>query len=451
MSLSFLPSYLQNWIDAECNSPEKDDLFDFQETTEEKGDWVVINYGKTTNEENKNELDDLISQYVIVKNHIPENETENKNKISKTDDSAEKPRKYSDDMKNVTNGARKKAKRRIYEPNKLRSTEVLRAARRYSPMIGGMPQHFPKIALERIEEDVRTAKGMLLSSRTNCQCPIKSEGCLVENRIVPYYGNKQQAISSSEILEVFHQLAKITCTTAIHCDSSQLNRFPVVQEFSLKCTSPATPIYQGVNAYNLDNLFTTTKPMKHLQLMSPVQLYGGNNSTMMSTNVPCNYGSFLKNVCDDIILQDYRESPSKMFSINPFESLHARLFSTKTKFENLLRSIMVLHFILNKKLESWKSFSSGMFRNFSFANQTSMFRSTVASTIVPQFDIKPASFVTTSEKSRCSANSLNLTTKQLRRQNRRGNRSCATTSNRQRGMKHGRFQNNVGRRESWRC
>ena len=107
MSLSFLPSYLRNWIDAECNSPEKDDLFDFQ-ATEEKDDWVVINYRKTTNEENKNELDDLLSQYVIVKNHTQENETENNNKISKKDDSTGK-----------------RAKRRIYEQNKLRSMECL--------------------------------------------------------------------------------------------------------------------------------------------------------------------------------------------------------------------------------------------------------------------------------------------------------------------------------------
>ena len=447
-SLSFLPSYLRNWIDAECNSPEKDDLFDFQETTEEKDDWVVINYRKTTNEENKNELNDLLSQYVIVKNHAQENETENNNKISKKDDSTEKPSKYSDDMENG-----KRAKRWIYEQNKLRSMEVLRATRRYSPILGVMPQHFPKIALERIEEDFRTADRLLLSNQTNCQCPIKSEECVVENRIVPYYGNKQHAISSSEILEleVFHQLAKITCTTVIHCDSSQSNPFPVVQEFSLERTFPTTPTYQVVNACNLDSLFTTTKPTKHLQLMSPVQLYGVNNSTtMMSTKDPCNYSSFLKNVCDDVILQDYRESPSKMFSINPFESaLHARLFSTKAKFENLLRSIMVLHFILNKKLESWKSFSSGMFRNFPFANQTSKFRSTAASTVVPQYDNKP-SFATTPE-TYFPAKSFNLTTKQLRRQNRRANRSCATTSNRQRGMKHGRFQNNVGRRESWRC
>lgn len=435
MSLSFLPSYLRNWIDAECNSPEKDDLFDFQ-ATEEKDDWVVINYRKTTNEENKNELDDLLSQYVIVKNRTQENETENNNKISKKDDSTGK-----------------RAKRRIYEQNKLRSMEVLRATRRYSPIIGGMPQHFPKIALERIEEDFRTADGMLLSNQTNCQCPIKSEECcVVENRIVPYYGNKQHAILSSEILEVFQQLAKITCTTVIHCDNSQSNPFPVVQEFSLKRTFPTTPTYQVVNACNLDSLFSTTKPTKHLQLMSPVQLYGVNISTttMMSTKDPCNYSSFLKNVCDDVILQDYRESPSKFFSINPFESaLHARLFSTKAKFENLLRSIMVLHFILNKKLESWKSFSSGMFRNFPFANQTSMFTSTAASTVVQQYDNKP-SFAATPE-TQFPAKSFNLTTKQLRRQNRCANRSCATTSNRQRGMKHGRFQNNVGRRESWRC
>jgi hypothetical protein len=60
MSFSFLPSYLQIWIEAERNCKEQE--YDLHENIDQEYDWVVV--------DNRNEAakwNDLLQDYVVIK------------------------------------------------------------------------------------------------------------------------------------------------------------------------------------------------------------------------------------------------------------------------------------------------------------------------------------------------------------------------------------------------
>ena len=59
MSFSFLPSYLQNWIEAEKNCKEQE--CDLHETIDQEYDWIVVDY---RNEAAK--LNDLLQDYIVI-------------------------------------------------------------------------------------------------------------------------------------------------------------------------------------------------------------------------------------------------------------------------------------------------------------------------------------------------------------------------------------------------
>ena len=60
MSLSFLPSYLRTWIEAEKICKEQE--CDLQETIDQEYDWVLVDY---RNEAAK-QPDDLLQDYLVI-------------------------------------------------------------------------------------------------------------------------------------------------------------------------------------------------------------------------------------------------------------------------------------------------------------------------------------------------------------------------------------------------
>ena len=59
MSFSFLPSYLQNWIEAEKNYKEQE--CDLHETIDQEYDWVVVDYRNEAAKSN-----DLLQDYIVI-------------------------------------------------------------------------------------------------------------------------------------------------------------------------------------------------------------------------------------------------------------------------------------------------------------------------------------------------------------------------------------------------
>lgn len=449
MSLSFLPSYLRNWIEVERNSLESDNgieksLCDLQETVDEKDDWVVVSYRKgTVDEVEEDNLNDLLQQYVVIGTNTSQDNAENKVKKSESSDNKEISTELLDNTAKDS-GTRKSAKRRPHGPSKVKSTAMLKA-HRYCPYVS-VPHQLPcKIAIEKpnvpLVLKLNIAEGLFSSNQPAFNSPLKPQERQVENRIVPYYGKKHQGILPSEVLQVFRRLPEKTSTVIVPCDFPQLNYLRACaldDSVCVKYTNPSARTFHVVNTSDFD-FFTSKKMTGHS--MSLVRIHLVNNSPMLSLKHSCKDYQFPKTAYEDVVLQDYKEPPSKIFSINTSESLYSRFYSTKNKFENLLRSIIVLHILLKKKLESWKTMCN--------ISKISIPSSTPTSTIAPYCNTKQP-FSTIPEKSpRCQAHAVNVTTKQLRRQNRCAMRNHTTTSNRQRGMKCGRFQNNVGHRESW--
>lgn len=455
--MSFLPSYLRWWIKTEKLSSEKDRSFfyDLQEATNEKDDWVVISYRRPKASVDKNELDDLLQQYIVIETHTARNNEGDEPEKSNTVDF----RKRSTGLSNDTvddNGKRKRAKNQPYTATKLRSAMIVRA-RRYCRYVG-IPNQFPKFAKEsnKLEGNAPEVTSFnsterLLSSSSptmSSNNSLQSKGVPVENRIVPYYGSKHQAISPSDVLQAFNCLLQQTSTVVAPCDFPQFSTLPAIHDVCVKYTDPNPKTFQVINACYLGHSFIPIKLTGQLDFVSPVRMHMVSNPVVLSLKNSSNDNHYSKDAYEDIVIQDNRESPSKIFSINSFESFYTRFFSTKSKFESLLKSVMVLHCLLNKKLESWKSTSS-LFWEFPLGyRQISTPKSTPASGTGVHCNTKHQ-FLTNPRTLRHQADVQNVTAKQIHRQNRRAMRNQVTNSNRQRGMKSGRFNNNVGHRESW--
>lgn len=136
-------------------------------------------------------------------------------------------------------------------------------------------------------------------------------------------------------------------------------------------------------------------------------------------------------------IEDYSVSSTTRSEDDAAESLHSRIRKTRKRVEKILNSLLLLHFLIGEKLHCWKT----RITNFSADN-----------ILTPKSPVSccATSTITSRDKHVRKVNTVHVTNKQLRRQNRATLRNNLSNSNRQRGMKNGRFQSNVGHRESWR-
>ncbi|CAB4003721.1 Hypothetical predicted protein [Paramuricea clavata] len=427
MSLSFLPSYLRTWIEAEKICKEQE--CDLQETIDQEYDWVLVDY---RNEAAK-QSDDLLQDYLVI---------EGQGSARKEDDA------WLDVGQRTTgsSGRSRKAARRARK-------RARRSADRHSPYLG-IPFKFTKQPTSGIVPMVKidSSKECLPNSMTSIK-PCETERC-----IVPFYGKEHHGVQLSEVLRVFEDLSKKTSTAIIHCDFAQFNSLNVCTTRDLVCVKNSYPFVQKCVMNTLDQCMfsdiTIARDQRNFpdvmirdQCMCPdvvtrdQRMFPRMIPSDLNNKLVLPYHDAVENDDEDIF-EDCMDSTFKIFSLSTSESLYSKFNATKKKLEDLLRSLLLLHLFVGKKFQSWKD------TTMSNLSQLSTGHVIPAKTITPHYDVTK-SFVSVPEKSQGPTNAGHVTGKKLRRQNRMAMRNNVVNSNRQRGMKNGRFQNNVGHRESW--
>jgi hypothetical protein len=294
--------------------------------------------------------------------------------------------------------------------------------------------------------------------------------CELEKIIVPFNGSEHPNIQLSEALQVFQDLSKKTSTAIIYCDFAQFNSLNVCTTRDLICVENSRPVMQKSRAMSTLDQFMFPDILNCGRCMcSDVMTHGkcmcldvireqctcSNVVTRdqrlfkfpemihsdLNNKVVTPYSEAIESDDEDVF-EDCIDSPFKIFSLSASQSLCSKLYTTKKKLENLLSSLLFLHLLVGKKLQSWKD------TTMSNISQLSTGFVSAIQTPTPHYQVaKP--FVPLPEKSRGHPNAGRVPGKQLRRQNRFATKNNVVNSNRQRGMKNGRFQNNVGHRESW--
>ena len=282
--------------------------------------------------------------------------------------------------------------------------------------------------------------------------------CETENSIVPFYGKEHHGVQLSEVLRVFEDLSKKTSTAIIHCDFAQFNSLNVCTTRDLVCVKNSHPFVQKCVMNTLDQCMfsdiTIARDQRNFpdvmirdQCMCPdvvtrdQRIFPRMIPSDLNNKLVLPYHDAVENDDEDIF-EDCMNSTFKIFSLSTSESLYSKFNATKKKLEDLLRSLLLLHLFVGKTFQSWKD------TTMSNLSQLSTGHLIPAQTITPHYDVTK-SFVSVPDKSQGPTNAGHVTGKKLRRQNRMAMRNNVVNSNRQRGMKNGRFQNNVGHRESW--
>ena len=286
-----------------------------------------------------------------------------------------------------------------------------------------------------------------------------------EKSIVPY-GKDHHGVQISEVLRVFQDLSKKTSTAIIYCDFAQFNSLNVCTTRDLVCVNNSHPFVHKC-AINNQCMFSDiitrgqcTCPdfmardqcmcidITRDQCMCPGIMT--RKERVFPHMIPSDLNSKLVHPCheavendDEEVFEDCIDSTFKIFSLITSESLYSKFYTTKKKLENLMRSLLLLHLFVGQKLQSWKD------TTMSNIAQLSTGLTGPVQTSTPHYDVTK-SFTSVPDKSCGHTNAGHVTGKQLRRQNRFAMRNNVVNSNRQRGMKNGRFQSNVGHRESWR-
>ena len=288
--------------------------------------------------------------------------------------------------------------------------------------------------------------------------------CENEKSIVSLFSNDYRSVP--EMLRVFQELSKKTMTAVICCDFAQCNALNVCETGELVNVKKSysmqkyeliidQSIYPGICSRQqylcLDitpgdkyigrdivarEQCTLHDPVTRDQLIFPHMI-----PPDLGNKLVLPYHEAVENDDEDLF-EDCIDSPSKIFSLSKSESLYSKFYATKKKMEDLLRSLVLLHLLVGKKLQSWKDTAVSNITQLSTGNITPV------CTTSSHYDARK-SFVPVTERTRDHTNVSHVTDKQLRRQNRMVTRNKMVNSNRQRGMKNGRFQNNVGHRESW--
>ena len=146
---------------------------------------------------------------------------------------------------------------------------------------------------------------------------------------------------------------------------------------------------------------------------------------------------------EEDVFEDCIDSKSQIFSLSTTsESLYSKIYTTKKKFDDLLKSLLLLHMFVGRKLHSLKDVAMSNITQLATGHLTPVV------TNAPHYNA-PKPYPVVSEKPRDLAKTGHVMGKQLRRQNHMSIKNNAVNSNRKRGMKYGRFQSNVGHRESW--
>ena len=284
-----------------------------------------------------------------------------------------------------------------------------------------------------------------------------------------------------EMLRVFQKLAMKTSTAIIHCDFAQLNVLNVCTTRDTVCLKNSHEVWQNYRTMNTSDQYLFSDIMKRDQFMHLGKFTRDMIADFLIPDKPAG-----KHTCLDVVTRDqcmcsnimtreqqmfpqmipsdlnnqlvlpYDEAVAKkdggileyrcddasksiLFSVATSETLHSKFSTTKKRMEDLVRSLLILHLVVSKKLQSWKDATISNISQLLFEYVIP------AHFPAPHYDgTKPFP-----ERSYCHTNAGQVTGKQLRRQNRMAVRNNVVNSNRQRGMKCGRFQNNVGHHDSW--
>ena len=100
MSLSFLPSYLRNWIEAEINSKEQE--CDLQESIDDEYDWVLLEYRNQAGKQ----LNELLQDYIVL-----QDQQNVRNVDDEWFDVGQRTAKCAERSRKAARRARKRAKR----------------------------------------------------------------------------------------------------------------------------------------------------------------------------------------------------------------------------------------------------------------------------------------------------------------------------------------------------
>ena len=290
----------------------------------------------------------------------------------------------------------------------------------------------------------------------------------MKKSIVPFYGKDHPSIQLSEALRVFQDLSKKTSTAIIYCDFAQFNSLNVCTARDWICVKNSHAVVQKSRAITTLNQCMFSDVLTRDRCMLPdvmtreqcVCFDMKREQCMCSDLVTDNQSLFPQMIPSDLnnkivvpfseavesddedVFEDCIGSTFKIFSLSASKSLCSKLYTTKKKMENLLSSLLFLHLFVGKKLQSWKDTTMSNISQLSTGLVSPILPTT------PHYEVTK-SFVPVPEKSQGRPNAGYVTGKQLRRQNRFTQRNNVVNSNRRRGMKNGRFQNNVGHRESW--
>ena len=267
-----------------------------------------------------------------------------------------------------------------------------------------------------------------------------------EKKIAPFYEKDRCDITG--VLQAFQNLSEQTSTATIYCDFAQLNCFNLCPTRDLVCVRNSDSFIQKYLTISALDQCMFSNIIAREQCMCPnIESLGQSNTFPLV--IPQDLGGKLVlpyqediGNDDEEVFHDCIGSTSKIFSLNASECLYSTFNTTKKKLEDLFKPLLFLHLFVGKKLQSWKD------TTMSNITQLSTGYINTVQTTAPRCDVtKP--FVPVPEKSCGHKNTGHVTGKQLRRQNRMAIKNNAVKSNRKRGMKNGRFQSNVGHRESW--
>ena len=339
---------------------------------------------------------------------------------------------------------------------------------RHSPYLG-IPFKFTKLATDQTAPRWQRICGAPVAKIDPFgKCVASSmpsvKPCENEKSIVPFGSDARDV---PEMLRFFQDLSKKRTTAIICCDFAQCNALNVCSTNGVVTFKGSYPmktecqpmldqcIYTGISSREQYMCLDIIPRDQHIgqDIVTPDQLVYRfdvvrREQRIFPRMIPADLGEKLVlpyqeavENDDEEIFEDCSDSSSKIFSLCKNESLYSKFYATKKKIEDLLRSLLLMHLLVGKKLQSWKDTAISNITQLSTENITPVHTS-------PYCGAKKSS-VPVTEMKRKHTHVDHVTGKQLRRQNRMTMRSKAVNSNRQRGMKNGRFQNNVGHRESW--
>lgn len=267
--------------------------------------------------------------------------------------------------------------------------------------------------------------------------------------IVPFHGSKRHDLQPCEVLRVLEDMSKKTSTAIIYCDFARFNYLQVCTTRDLNCVENSRQFVDKYCPVVEKCLFTDIATRDQCivcynnivgdQCMCPTVVARDHSMISADLNVklvhPC--CEPVENDNDDVF-EDCIDWASHIFSMKtPADNLYSKYCTTKKTLKDLLKSLLLLHLFVGESIQSWKDTAM-----LNIAQLTTP----VQNKATLHHDLTKAPVA---EKTRGYSNSEQATGKQLRRLNRITARNNVVNSNRQRGMKNGCFQKNVGHRESW--